>query len=147
MRASQPIFATRAFELGTDDWHGYFEAIGADGARLVARVIVAPERADDEDGAMGRPLHAIRYDADADEIEIHVGRPAPSGALLRYFVSAPRSIHVQERLRGKLIAVDDASGVRTLIHVSYMRRLMRYALPWWRSMSPGAEPARLGGPG
>jgi hypothetical protein len=139
MGPAQLISATRAFELETDDWHGYFEAISVGGEVLLASVTVGPERPDGENGAIGRPLHAIRYDSDADEIEIHVGQPAPRDAVLHYFVSSPRSIQVQEQAGGKVIAVYDASGVRTLIQVAHDAELMRYPALLGRSVTSGSE--------
>jgi hypothetical protein len=109
--------AVRAFQVDAGDWRSYFEAVAADGDGLVARVILSPGRPE-ADGAVAWPLQAIRYDSDADEIQIHVGRRPSHGALVRYFVSAPRAIHVQEQVRGKVIAVQDVSGVRTLIQVA-----------------------------
>jgi hypothetical protein len=113
--------AARAFQVDAGDWHSYFETLAMDGDGLVARVTLSPERPEGGDGAVAWPLHAIRYDSDADEIQIHVGRRPPHGALLRYFVSAPRAIHVHEQALGKLIAVEDMSGVRTLIQVAHAR--------------------------
>jgi hypothetical protein len=115
--AAQVTSVARARELDTGDWCGYFEAMGGEG--LLARVTVLPEQADGRDGEIWWPLRGIRYDPHADEIEIHVGNAPPRGAVLHYFVAAPRSIRVQRRVRGDVIAVDDASGARTLIHVSF----------------------------
>jgi hypothetical protein len=78
-------------------------------------------RTEDYPAATG--LHAIRYDSDGDEIEIHVGQPAPRDAVLHYFVSSPHSIQVHERAGGKVIAVDDASGLCTLIQVAHEAEL------------------------
>jgi hypothetical protein len=139
----QLISATGQFVLETHEWHGYFEAINLDGALLLASVTVGAERPAGDRGDIGRPLHAIRYDADADEIEIHVGQPAPRDAVLHYFVSSPRSIQVHEQVGGKVIAVDDASGVRTLIQVAHDADLMRYAAPLGRSVTSGSERDRL----
>ena len=111
--------AARAFQVDAGDWRSYFEALATDGDGLVARVTLSPERPEGGDGAVAWPLHAIRYDSDADEIQIHVGHRPPHGVLLRYFVSAPRAVHVQEQVRGKVIAVEDMSGVRTLIQVTH----------------------------
>jgi hypothetical protein len=139
MASAQLTSAIRAFELETHDWHGYFEAISLDGEVLLASVTVGAERPHGENGAIGRPLHAIRYDSDADEIEIHVGQPAPREAVLHYFVSSPRSIQVHEQAGGKVIAVDDASGARTLIRVAHEAELMRYPAILGGSVTSGSE--------
>jgi hypothetical protein len=115
----QSLSDAREFQVDAEHWHRYLETIAAHGEDLVARVTLSHERPRDGKDAVAWPLQSIRYDADADEIEIEVGHPAPRGALLRFFVSAPHSIHVQEWVRGKVIAVEDTSGIRTLIQVGH----------------------------
>jgi hypothetical protein len=107
----------RSFELPLADWREYFEGLDNGGARLVARVTLGANASNGADVAGARTLHAIRYDAGAHGIEIHVGHPPPQRAFLHYFVAAPHSILVQELTGAKLIEVTDAGGARTQIHV------------------------------
>jgi hypothetical protein len=121
MDVAPPTPAIRAFELSCVDWCSYFADIDVDLAGVLARVTMASGRPDQDDRVKGWPLRAILYDSTADEIEIHVGLSVPRGSVLRYFVAAPRAIQVKEWDHRKVIAVDDARGTRTLIHVSRAR--------------------------
>jgi hypothetical protein len=91
-------------------WLAYLEALPL--ASCDVMVAVGPRRADDHP-ARARPLRSIRYDAQADEIEVAVG--VGTTAWLRYFIAAPRSIAVDERPGGKVLRVVDADGVQTMI--------------------------------
>jgi hypothetical protein len=112
---------TRAFDLDAAEWDRYLGAITADGHGVLASITLeAPDRArTDRGGIEGWSLRAIRYERRTDEIEVDVGPPASQAAGLRYFVASPRSIRVQERGEERTIAVDDASGVRTMIRLSH----------------------------
>jgi hypothetical protein len=103
--------------LRAADWREYFEAIGHVEERLLADVRIGAEPVHGAHRAGGRTLHAIRYDPSTDRVEIHVGHPPPRGAFLRYFVSAPHSISVQELDGAKLIEITDACGAQTQIQV------------------------------
>jgi Family of unknown function (DUF5335) len=104
--------------LDGERWSEYFDSLSNGGDHLLA-AIEPPGSDDDRDGyEPQRPLHAIRYDANADEIELAVGIGIGPRAALRYFVSAPRSIVVEELDEVKVLRVVDASGLQTLIRVS-----------------------------
>ena len=86
MELAQPTSAIRAFELSCADWCSYFADIDVDPSGVLAHVTIASGPPDPDDRVKGWPLRAIRYDSTADEIEVHVGLPAPRGSILRYFV-------------------------------------------------------------
>jgi len=142
MVPAQAMSDAQAFQLDAQDWRGYFEAMAVDHEGLKACVTLVSERPQDGEDAVAWTLYAISYDQHADEIEIHVGHPAPRGPILRYFVSAPRAIHVQERAGGKVIAVHDMSGVRTLIQVAHPRE--SGALPCRSRRSVSSARSELG---
>jgi hypothetical protein len=96
-------------------WSEYLDSVFAAGdGRLAAVAVAAGERHLHSDRR--RPLHAIRYRAEADELEVVVG--AGRGAALRYLISAPQSIVVEELAHAKVLRVADDSGVQTDIQVS-----------------------------
>jgi hypothetical protein len=126
MVPAQSMSTSKPVQLDADRWHEYFRSVAVEGEGLVATVTLLPDRPADRDSIVAWTLHSIRYDSEADEIEIHLGQLAPRGAILRYFVSAPRSIQVHEWGRGKTISVEDSVGVRTLIQLAPGRdRVMR----------------------
>lgn len=106
----------RTRHLRSAEWRDYLAALG-DGAPMVARIALGSLGCASAAGrAHGHRLLSISYDDRADEIEVHVGRPA-SETGLRYFIPEPRSIVVQESARALGVVVDDASGVRTVIEL------------------------------
>jgi Family of unknown function (DUF5335) len=107
--------STRAIQLNDDDWYEYFNSIARNRDRTVATVALPPEARNARPLYRHRALHGIRYDSDADLIEVALGHNEPRRVALRYFVSAPRSIVVEESDHMKLIFVDDARGEQTLI--------------------------------
>ena len=118
MQAAHLVHSVRAFESDSEGWERCLAALGIGQKGLLASVTVGAGQTLYAAVTLVLPLHAIRYDSDADELEVTIGGATPGGAVLRYFVAAPRAIHLEERDLGKVISVDDASGVRTLIHVS-----------------------------
>jgi len=118
MRQKRLQLSTQAVELDTRDWDAYLGTIAGDGKSVTARITIEAGGKRGESSAVGWPLLAIRYDANADELEVHVGRDASGGAGLRYFVSAPRAIRVHEDDGARTLIIDDAGGVHTLIHLS-----------------------------
>jgi hypothetical protein len=110
----------RALKLNDEEWYEYFNSIARNCARVLATVALPPDGSNGWAVGVQRSLHGIRYDSDADLIEVAVGYAAPARVALRYFVSAPRSITVEEFDHTKLIFVDDASRECTVIRLSYL---------------------------
>jgi hypothetical protein len=107
----------QALKLCNEDWHEYFNSIALNRESLLATVALPVGRVNSRPDDRRRQLHSIRYDSTADEIEVVVAYGALGEAALRYFVSGPRSIIVQEFDHTKVIVVDDASGAQTLIRL------------------------------
>jgi hypothetical protein len=93
----------------------YLDSLGRDRDHTLVAVAVTEA----EDGARGtdreRPLRSISYDAEADEIRVTVG--LDGSAELRYLVSAPRSIHVEELDGETVLRVADATRVQTVVRL------------------------------
>ena len=111
--------------LDNDSWCEYFDSLngcaeGLKAAVALARAPLFPARAERPNGidVKGGLFEAIRFDRDRDEIEVAICQNGTSGASIRYFVSAPRSVTVEESALTKLIAITDAEGVRTLVSVA-----------------------------
>jgi len=111
--------------LENDSWSEYFDSLNGCAERLkaavtLARVPLSPARARRQDAhvARGGLLETIRFDSGRDEIEIAICQNGSSGASIRYFVPAPRSVTIEDSSLSKVIAVTDAEGVRTLISIA-----------------------------
>ena len=111
--------------LDNDSWSEYFDSLGDRAERLkaavtLARVPLLPARAGRHSlhSLRGGLLEAIRFDAGRDEIEVAICQNGSSGASVRYYIPAPRSVSVEASSLGKVIAVTDAEGVRTLISIA-----------------------------
>ena len=111
--------------LDNDSWCEYFDTLNGCAERLkaavtLARVPLSPARAGRQGlhSLMGGLLETIHFDRGRDEIEVAICQNGASGASVRYFVPAPRSITVEESSPSKVIAVTDAEGVRTLISIA-----------------------------
>ena len=123
MAASPLVSGPRAFDLDAADWERYLGGLAADGQSVLTGITLGPADGARSDGWAigGWSLRAIRFDRRADEIEIDAGRATSGGVGLRYFISCPRSIKVQEHGRDVTISVVDASGARTMIQLSQAR--------------------------
>jgi hypothetical protein len=108
--------------LDDDRWCEYFDSLFLEGDHLLAAVALPGEDHDGDAYEPRRPLHAIRYDPRSDEIEVAVGIGVGPRAALRYFVSAPRSIVVDELDDAKVLRIVDVSGMQTLIRLSHLLR-------------------------
>jgi hypothetical protein len=101
-------------------WVGYLRSIALEPGRMLATVTLLPGHGDhDGEGrhngaAEARPLRSIRYDPANDVLELGVGGHA-DGPALRYFISAPRQIEVEESPEATGIVIQDATGGRTAI--------------------------------
>jgi hypothetical protein len=113
---------TERFKLPSSNWVEYFISIALSRDRWLATVELPPQPLNADDTEPGRRLHAIGYDPSADELEIRVGGGPRRSSPLRYFISAPRAITIDQFQHGRAILVDDASGVRTLIRLFDVRR-------------------------
>jgi hypothetical protein len=118
-----------AVSLQSDTWADYFRAIRRECGQVLAVVTLQPPRSD-RDGAsatLERTLRAIRYDPRRGVLELSVGGVAGRGPALRYFISSPRRIVVEESAQSTGILIEDAGGQRTTIA---LRRL---------SVAPGSS--------
>lgn len=109
----------RAAEVYTIDvgaWGRFFESIGAAEDPLLVSVSLLRGSAEDAPAQRPkeRPLRAIRYDSERDVLQLAVGgtvrRPE-----LRYFISGPRRILVEESVDQQMIVVEDSTQARTAI--------------------------------
>ncbi|MGA2319186.1 MAG: DUF5335 family protein [Solirubrobacteraceae bacterium] len=107
-------------ELATEKWVEYFDAIAEGVEESLVTIEVMSEELGDQTDVTRLPLQAIGYDPKDDVLEISVGgRSVHYPVVLRHFISAPRTISVEESspLRPVSMLVTDASGVRTLIRL------------------------------
>jgi hypothetical protein len=120
--------ATAARLVGLDraTWGAYLDSLVHGAPQLAAVAIAQPGQSARRD-RLRRPLQAIRYEAKADEVEVVL--VAGRYSSLRYFISTPRSIIVEELDRAKVLRVSDATGVQTAIHVFDVSREFGSATP------------------
>ena len=111
--------------LDNDSWSEFFDSLNSCSERLkaavtLARVPLLPARVGRQEpiDARGGLLETIRFDRGQDEIEVAICQNGASGASVRYFVPAPRSVTVEDSSLTKVISITDAEGVRTLISVA-----------------------------
>ncbi len=113
---------SKALRLDVGDWVDYFSSLQVNCERWLACVELGSPTAKEErpdprspSRPFGRPLRTIGYDPHADELEIAVGGGVSQRPSLRYFVSSPRAITVEEFDHTRAVLVDDSNGDRTLI--------------------------------
>jgi hypothetical protein len=111
--------------LDNDSWSEFFDSLNSCTERLNAAVTLARVPLSSARAGRRRPidargglLEAIRFDSRQDEIEVAICQNGASGASVRYFVPAPRSVSVEDSSLTKVIAITDAEGVQTLISVA-----------------------------
>ena len=110
--AGQPQTAPHS---APDHWHSVLGSLVDDRAPLLVRIALAHADGDGPGAVRWRPLHAARYDSELDEIELSVA--VERGATLRYLVSRPRRVVVEEHPGQRVLRVYDASGLETVIRV------------------------------
>jgi len=103
----------RTLKLDARDWSRQIAAIAADSRHALAEVrFLTSELA-------GRPprhrLNGIAYDHGSKQLQVAVREDGPQSPEVRYLVSAPREITVEQFDHATGIVGEDASGVRTLI--------------------------------
>jgi hypothetical protein len=123
--ASRPIVigAMEAVFLHADRWAEYFRGVPLDRGRVLAIVARDPHSGNllrVARAATDSTLRAIRYDPDRDVVELGVGGAVGLGPALRYSISAPRRIVVEESPQATRILIEDAAGMRTTIALSRM---------------------------
>jgi hypothetical protein len=108
---------TRAVSLPSDAWSDYFRGIPRECGQVLAMVTLQTPRSgrDGVAATIERTLRAIRYDPRRDVLELSVGGAGGRGPSLRYFVSTPRQIVVEESPRCTEILIEDAGGQLTTI--------------------------------
>ncbi len=105
-------------ELDAERWHEYFDSLTPGIEGMLATIEVMDGQAGDQLDAERMPLQAISYDPRDDVVEIALGgRGVRYPVVLRHFISAPRTISVEESssITPTAILVTDGDGVRTLI--------------------------------
>jgi hypothetical protein len=118
MQGPQPDNRTerrRVFTLDIDTWSEYFDSISVE-RYLLASVRLLPADDAGPQPLEGKRLRAICYDREQDVLQVGVGGTAQQPAL-RYFISAPRNIVIEESDDGQTIVVDDSRRSRTAISV------------------------------
>jgi hypothetical protein len=97
----------------------YFESIGAHAGPLLASVRLLPSKGNPvAQGAIPRAqaLRAMRYERERDMLEIATGG-TPTQPALRYFITRPRRILIEESEGAREIVVEDSHRRRTAISV------------------------------
>lgn len=105
--------------MDVDSWGRFFESIGVrrDGPFVTVRLLGDHRNASWSDAcACDRPLRSIAYDAERDVLVVSAGGTTARPAL-RYFISRPRRISVEESPQERRIVVDGSDRLRTAISV------------------------------
>jgi hypothetical protein len=110
-----PAAAPRPLGLDQEHWREYLASLVTGGAPRLASVTLAQAGQNGRPDRLERPLQAIRYQAEADELEVVVG--GARDAALRFYISTPRSIVVEELDGAKVLRVADARGMQTVIRL------------------------------
>jgi hypothetical protein len=110
--------------LHTEVWPGFFRGIELAGEDRLATVSVLdgegqPHRV----SSPARALRAIRYDADRDVLELGVGGRCSCGPELRYFITSPRRIIVDDSSSESRILIEDGRQALTAIALVPKERL------------------------
>jgi hypothetical protein len=111
---------TRTQDLDAERWHEYFDSLTPNIEGMLVTIEVMEEQAGDQLDVERMPLQAISYDPRDDVLEIALGgRGVRYPVVLRHFISAPRTISVEESssITPTAILVTDGSGARTLIRL------------------------------
>jgi hypothetical protein len=111
--------------LENDSWSGYFDTLNGCAERLkaavtLARVPLSPARAGrpGTHAAKGGLLESISFDRRRDEIVVAICQNGASGASIRYFVPAPRTVTIESYSLSNVISITDAEGVCTLVSIA-----------------------------
>ena len=107
------------YALESDAWMDYFESIGAHEGPLLASVRLLPSRGNP--GTRGvipraQALRAMRYERERNVLEIATGG-TPTQPALRYFITGPRRILIEESEGAREIVVEDSTRMLTAISV------------------------------
>jgi hypothetical protein len=116
-------------EVEANEWTQYFGSIALNRVGVLAAVEVVHGQAGDApcpgDASFAsdagdcawRLLRKVSYDVDKDVLEFAVSTHLDGGPPLRYFISAPRAVSVEESGDTRVIRVHDASGTCTMIRL------------------------------
>jgi hypothetical protein len=107
--------AARTARLDADQWHVLLGFLVERAGSLLVRVALSDADGDGLEHVRWRPLRTARYDAELDELELTVA--GERGATVRFLVSSPRCALVEARLGQRVLRVQDASGLETVIRV------------------------------
>jgi Family of unknown function (DUF5335) len=108
-----------AKQLPAARWAEYMASIAPNQEGPMASVFVADMRRGDQRPGCARMLRAISFDPHEDELKLSVGGRDCSAPELRYVIAGPRRIGVQQSSGNRTLVVDDASGVRTVVMLTF----------------------------
>jgi hypothetical protein len=112
--------STATQELDAGRWHEYFDSLTPNVEGMLVTIEVMEGQEGDQLDVERMPLQAISYDPRDDVLEVALGgRGVRYPVVLRHFISAPRTISVEEEssITPTAVLVTDGSGVRTLIRL------------------------------
>jgi hypothetical protein len=112
--------STTTQELDAERWHEYLDSLTSTVEGMLVTIEVMDEQEGDQLEVERMPLQAISYDPRDDVLEVALGgRGLRYPVVLRHFISAPRTISVEEAssITPTAILVTDGGGVRTLIRL------------------------------
>ena len=120
-RSAADTGQARRLRLKSEQWHSILAFLVEQDGSLLARVALSHADGDEIESVRWRPLRTLHYDAELDELELTVA--AERGATLRYLVSSPRCVLFEAQLGQRVLRVNDASGVETVIRVRERSRV------------------------
>ena len=108
-------------ELDKAQWARFLDDVSEELPLSGVRIDILSPELGDEVEAVGLLLQGMSYDPRRDVFEVVAGRGAPTGPmLLHHRVDHPRHIWIDSRagILPSTIAVDDETGVRTLVRIT-----------------------------
>ncbi len=133
------------YSLDSDAWVDYFASIGPHDGPLLASVRLLPGRRDrGARGAIARmdALRAMRYERERDVLQVATGG-TPKQPALRYFITAPRRIVIEESDGAREIVVEDSTRRRTAISVRTAARPASTLVPALHATSGASTPTPM----
>lgn len=130
------------YSLDNDAWVDYFASIGPHDGPLLASVTLLPSRRNrGARGARARvdALRAMRYERERDVLQVATGG-TPKEPALRYFITGPRRIVIEESDGAREIVVEDSTRRRTAISVRTPARSASTPVPAVRAAAAASTP-------
>ena len=102
--------------LHSEVWPDFFRGIELATTGTLATVCVLDAQGETRyTRSPARTLRAIHYDAERDVVELGVGGESNCGPALRYFISSPRRIIVEDASLESRVVIEDERGQLTAI--------------------------------